>query len=841
MNMKKLLITAIVTAFSMAGFSQGIGEYAYTAQGKVIIIDDANMVQNGRFENGSSGWTTDGGNELSTDTFVVQTGMGPNGSDCLITLEKQNGPKSGSTLLQKVKVFWGETYYVSYYVKTEEDYTSTTTSSATAKNYQNVFFNASGVLFNASGSLNQEVGIATPVSTEAGKWTKVEYSFTAPSNGYVYFYMYAPYVGQCFGNFSILRAHIVPDDREAARIVARLREYADAPWLSSAKDHFEEMIGEINSAVENDNYEEFSAVKAALDGEIIPGILDEYFLDVSNLLSCPHFNEATVGSAAAENNRAKGWTFVWDNPDGTQKSRWVVKEATYTEPYATRYLSRATAGNLELSDSKLSQSLNLPKGRYMYSMRLNARRFTNKNNNVIDSSRDIRNLFVFMGTDTTECLSPDTTDMKRYVVFHNHEADGPVEVGFHMASPSCHELSLDLTEVRSLDNSYEEIEAYLNMVKFNDARDALSAQITEARALLGSEDYVFGKAALADSISVSEAVYNETVENSAENMERLGDYTNILRRACSYYKAMNVEYIALADAIREGSVLMEDGSVTGDKSQLRTALSEGQGYYASLTVESTRDSLQLMAYAEAIGDAITILKMQQLEADEMYSFYQWSMAEWAAYSSMLDRNAETVSAGSVWNTVYRENADFAGHALNGRLGINSVASTALVAGKGMTVTSAKNKLHFSVLDLKEGNVVTIDWALSTGTLYVGSGNASYVKDDGTVATFTKKGDASDIKVADNVIDSQNADGINATHRTVLTMTADGTLDFFVGSASTTTIAYIGIDYEDPATGVSYVGDAAGLGDDRVLNILGQRVSRNAKGIIIRNGKKYINR
>ena len=193
--MKRFLFLVSAALMCMQTFAQSVGDYIYTANGRIKIVSPV-----------------DGSAELSVDTFAVVPEAGPNGDNALYTLLKDNGAQTGSCLFKKVPVSSGLTYYVSYYVKTDETFSSTTSYGTTNKNYQNVFFNTDGQLY-AGSVLNVAESYGKVVETVAGEWKKVEYAVTVPSDGYLCFYMYAPYIGQCFADFKVVLAQKVPDDR----------------------------------------------------------------------------------------------------------------------------------------------------------------------------------------------------------------------------------------------------------------------------------------------------------------------------------------------------------------------------------------------------------------------------------------------------------------------------------------------------------------------------------------------------------------------------------------------------------------------------------------------------
>lgn len=192
--------------------------------------------------------------------------------------------------------------------------------------------------------------------------------------------------------------------------------------------------------------------------------------------------------------------------------------------------------------------------------------------------------------------------------------------------------------------------------------------------------------------------------------------------------------------------------------------------------------------------------------------------------------------------MHAETALFAGNDLRGRIAFSEKAQPAHDPNHGLSVSyPGKNSTVMSVLNLKEGDQVTIDYSMGNSghSVYVTSANAWYYD-----ATGNKKQLESGGKVGANQLDnSLNADGLGGKARYTFNMTADGTLDIYLGSsASAMRISYIGITYAaNVADAISEImtGDNA---DGRIYNLNGQFVGTQAaglpKGIYICNGRKF---
>lgn len=831
--MKRTLFSVIALIVSVVAFAQNAGEYVYTRDARVKILTGKELVTNGNFKDVTQGWTTDGTHSLSVDTFLVVSESGPNGGNALVTLAKDNGPATGSCLYNTVAVQAGHTYYVSYWVKTDENFTSIVTPASNTKNYQNVIFNQDGKLYSTEG-LNILKSFGSPVTTKAGEWKQVTCVAKVPSNGYLAFYMYAPYIGQSFADFSVKEATVVPDDRKATRYLTQLNTLINDNRWTNGKNDLQDIVNEINELKEGEDVEAYNTLLDMIEREIIPSFLDQNTSLISHLLDTPDFDSATSG----QSNIAKvgGWTIDWETK-ASSKSRWSTKQSD--GDYSSTYLSCSIPGNYELPQSEVWQTINLPKGKYMYTMQVAARRYLDKNNTKISPDAIINGLKVFIGKDSIECTELDTTVMHRYTVETELTEDGPVRLGFYQGTPSAHLIMLDLTELRAIDNTESDIVDYSHKKTFADAKESLKQQIGTATELLNSTEYIFAKSSLSDSITKSQSIYDSYIEYSEDNLYVVNNQNKRLQRACDYYKKQNAEYIALAKAISDGKTTANDTSIKGDKNALNTAIADGEAYYNSLTTTSERDSLTLATKTSAINKEITQLEANNIQADLMLKFFVWSQQEGATFEHGYNETTDpiSISAGNNWTNVYPETGLFAGNDISAYIAFRNSVTPKLTENSGLAITSAKNNIQMSLTGLKEGNEVTVDWNISNGNIYVGSGNATYTKDDGTVVAPTATGKSENIKVTANQIINTNTDGINNTHRTVFIMTKDGSLDFLCGSASTTTFAYIGINEKATPTAISDVnnGDKAQNTIKVVKN--GRIMIKTANGVFTVSGTK----
>ena len=298
--MKRLftLLAAAVTLLTAS--AQSAGDYVYTDNGRFMIITGENILSNGDFSNGTNDWTTDGGNVLNADTFAVQT---EGNLYYLTTTLKDNGPGTGSSLYRKVAVQQEVSYIISYQTKGNEDGVNTSvTTGETVKNYQNIFFNTDGSLTAADG------GQIAKTQSFGFDWLTVTYSFTAPADGFIVIHFYAPYVGNCFANFKVMKAQKVVDDRESNALIARMQAYLNDSRFPNNHELLEEYISYINEAVNSNDLSLFNEY-AALEDEFVEEFLDANTANVTSYLKNGNFDDLSVTSA----NQRKAGAWIIDD------------------------------------------------------------------------------------------------------------------------------------------------------------------------------------------------------------------------------------------------------------------------------------------------------------------------------------------------------------------------------------------------------------------------------------------------------------------------------------------------------------------------------------------------
>lgn len=825
--MKTLLLSALASLACLTGMAQGAGDYVYSAAHRLKITTGENLVSNGDFADGLNGWTTDGSHALSPDTFQIVSD-GPDGSQCLYVAMKDNGPGTGSSLLRKIPVRAGNTYYISYSVKADEEVTTTVTDNYNGKNYQNVFFNT-------DGSTNAETAIAKTQNYSVD-WDTISYSVTAPSNGYIVFHFYGPYTGTRFDNFRVLEAVEVADDRLVNAAIARLQAYIDNPLFPNGHETMNEVIAELNALLATDDNEAVTELLATVENEVIPAYLDLNTVNVSQYLLAPDFDALATTSALKS-----GTGTTYGNAWTVTGLRWKVAGADDT--FTTNHISRSIPGGYSLDEGRLYQTTTLlPAGKYMFTMKANALRYKDKNETVMDNY-DIRGMKIYVNGDSTECFPIDTARVTTYEVYADVREGEPVTVGFYMPAGVANVVNLDFTQLRAIGTTQEAIEAYVGKRQLDNAKATLKVSIDSATVYTHSADYIYDKDSLTVDIAAAQAVYD-----ASQDADEVTAQTDSLNGAIRTFLKHNNIYRTLVAAIANAEGKLADDSYTTGRDALEAALATAKSHLATLPgTDRTADDAASLAQTEALNQAVSdfIVANSTSGQDEVFSFAQWADIAEPVYPTQLSTEGITTSGGA---TLYPETATFVGNNIGNRFAFLNTNCKREATGNGLEVNcTSKNATAMAITNLVAGDQVTVDWAMGNAkhSVYISSGNATYVNANGETVSLTLKG--SKAKTASHKLNNDNTDGVAGQTRTVLTMTADGTLDFFLGSSnSTLRIGFVGIKHADP-TGISSVssGDAeAESSDESVYSLGGQRVAsgvaalRNLpKGIYIYKGRK----
>lgn len=763
--MKKFFLLILTMMVCIATHALNVGDFCYTVKGRFKVVGE-NLVTNGNFANGLDSWTGIDGNPADATQWSIEPSAGPKGENALMSFDPMD-----NHIMTKVQTSGSKMYVVSFDAKAAEPLTTTTTPGGAR--YLGIYANNTGEV-GATSEGYRLIGSVKNITTEWQTFTDTVYSVNAE---YVMFVMQNMSVETYFTNISINEIIEVADDREITILADYARSLLNNPDFPNMHEEFQELIEELESMKSEEDIYIVKEYVEAFEG-VINSFLEANSANATNYLKNYNFTGISATSMVkTETGKIGSWI--------TAGSRWQyqVPDAFIND----NQIRRQVPGKSSVKDGSISQKIDVPAGKYMFTMKVLGHYYTaSKNSAVIDESKVFTGAKVFINNDSCVCEPLSLYNPRRFYVIANIAEGDSANVGMFIPAFEGAEVKMALTDLRWIGGTEEALAEYMLGKELAEAKLSLKNTITEAQALHDSEDYLFEKQALADSIAASQVVYNTSMI-----IDTLANQTKRLTRAMSAYKKINLEYTTLNTTIDKADEVIADTKYTVDKTALITLNSECKEYVDSINETLVRDSLKLTTYNTRLQTEIDNVTSSILSSDEMYSFYKWSGLKDATYTSVLADTAITTSSNA---TLYIEQATFAGNSLNNRLAFKTEATRDLSVGNGLKVYySGKNTTVMSILNLKEGDKVTVDWKMGNSSHhhYIVSMDAKYTKADGTEVVLTKSG-----KDASSMIDNNtNTEGVNGLTRSVYTMTKDGSLDFYLGNSGASMIfSYIAIDY-----------------------------------------------
>ena len=89
---------------------------------------------------------------------------------------------------------------------------------------------------------------------------------------------------------------------------------------------------------------------------------------------------------------------------------------------------------------------------------------------------------------------------------------------------------------------------------------------------------------------------------------------------------------------------------------------------------------------------------------------------------------------------------------------------------------------------------------------------------------------------------------NAKNENIVAVKSNGTITFNVAAGGTyyvlaagTKLGFFGFKFTSGTSGISNINASEAANEGATFNLLGQKVASNAKGLVIKNGKKFINK
>lgn len=570
--MKKRLLSMFIAVLTVTGiYALSIGDYVYTKNGR-FKITGVNLITNGDFSSGTSGWTNDSYKSLNVDTFSVNSTGGPSNSPCLEIL-KTGGAGSGGSLYGSYPKESQKYYIFTYKVKATDGTTPSTSVTVDGSNYQDFYVNADG------SHDKTAVGYAAIAKSKSytSEWTTFVYDSLSQSDGFFVLNMYNLNVGDCFADFGLYEVSKVSDDRTLQVVIDEAEKYYNNSLLfPNDRENFLAIINEAKQYLTEDD---ISTVEGIISGlkEEIENFLDKNSVNVSSYFTNIDFNSSTVGSSVVSS--IKGWTITGD--------RWFSRAAGgfFTTPYSERMYPYAYT----LGKGGIQQTMELPAGKYMLSADIAAGKYENKNSNSYVEDFDYSGVKLFINNDSLECTGLTMDKLTKYTVYADVADGTPVTIGLYQTTTLGNRLQLDNFSIRCVGGDADNIANFVLQKQITAAKNALKIMIDSAQKVHDiTEYYIFGKKILADSITLANTTYNTITD-----VATLTSQMNYVRSAISAYYSINKEYRNLIDDISECTSLVGEDKYSSGKTEFQSAIKTANEYITTVT-EDNRDSLELV-------------------------------------------------------------------------------------------------------------------------------------------------------------------------------------------------------------------------------------------------------
>lgn len=607
----------MVMLLTVGAYAQG--QYLYTHTAKYVTVGE-NQIANSNFDqgdNGFAGWQNELGQELMTQFWAKDPSTGPNGINAVISLGSE--ATDGCALINKVSGLSAGEYTVSFWVKSEGGFTSTTTSGAA--NYIDVFANKTGDI--AKVADDKQVAQAEMIGTE---WQQVVYSVELEDGDVIVIHAAKVDAGTMFAGFAVNQAMEVFDTRISDRLLAYVDKLMADPDLPNGREAFKAWIEEdfkaalANEAV-RDSKDEMQDFVEAFNSEYLTAFLNA---NGANLFPT-YLNDWTTWG---KYNYAKlankdNWTF--------EGGRWgFTGNEDYLEFKAgDGYIASAgiqTSLNLNAGLRTKAGALdNLPAGKYFFSIEAQAVAAANRANPYgTDHSIVIDNPYFFIGTDTI--VVADTLNgyyWKRYYAIAEIKEGTEKVVGFHFPffeNKKGGRYSLRNPQVYLLGSSTEDMEFKARKEAFIVQQVNLNKRITEYPVELAAANYPWEQDSLARAIAIAQPVYDASLliidangnvldkeQVTEEKTQELLDQVNALGKARGFVIAQNAPVAALKEAIATANAALIDaanaGAAAGKRTALQAAVNAGQALVDGISATNQGE-----AFTAATADIMMALE-----------------------------------------------------------------------------------------------------------------------------------------------------------------------------------------------------------------------------------------
>ncbi len=584
--------------------------YSHTARYKSM---GASELINGDFADGTNGWTDQNGEPIDADFWSVERGTSPDGGSSIMSLSSMS--EDGNALSQSVSLKPG-IYIVSYYMKAES--TVTTSITASAENYLDIYLNADASLAKSAKS----VQVAT-VENIGDEWTQVVSVAEVEAESSLVFMAQRLAAGVMIAEVEVVPVTEVYDVRRLQRIIAYADQLLADENLPEGRENAIQALEFMKSILTDDSQNEDLTNMMELETLFAEEIDNFLEMNGTSLIGTSLSDWSTWGKLNYSKMGTRGtWTFEggrwgftgnedyleFSAGDGYIASAGIQKEGTkYTLDAGVRTAEGALSG--------------LPAGKYFFSIEAQAVAAANRANPYgANHNVPIVGPMIFVGSDSLT-LERDTLSgyyWKTYYRIAEVKEGEEVKMGFHFPKVSGEggRYSLRNPQVRQLGVTSEEAAFRQQLSAFTTQQYNLRQRLTNYPVELNA--YNWGLDSLQRAVDHAQAVYDASLlivdadgnvlQRDLVNEEQtqlLLDEVNALGRARSYVIALNMPVDDLKAAVEAAMAALADeanaSAPAGLRTSLQAAVAAGQALLDNIS--TTPQVEEFTAAAAAIREA----------------------------------------------------------------------------------------------------------------------------------------------------------------------------------------------------------------------------------------------
>lgn len=604
----------MVIIFAVDAFAQG--EYLYSHTAKYVTIA-TNQITNTTFAN-FDGWQNELGQEVMAQFWEKAEGAGPNGTNAVLALSSD--ATDGAGLVWKTGELQEGNYAVSFYVKAESNFTSSTTTGTT--NYMDVFSNKTGALIKVTDGETPDTQLAQ-IEVVNAEWQQITYPVAVESGDHIVINIAKLPAGTLLAGFTISEVIEVFDTRVSDRLLAYADRLLADPDLPNGREEFKGWIEEdFKAALANeemrDSKDEMMDFIEAFNAEYLPAFLGA---NGANLMPTYLQDWSSWGKINYNQLTTKdNWTFEGGRWGCTGNEDYLEFNANdgYICSAGIQVSQKALNVGVRTRAEKLD---NLPYGKYFFSIEVQAVTASNRANPYgADHSVVIAEPWFFFGEENT--VLPDTLNgyywKTLYAIGELKEGQEKV-IGFHfpvLDHSKGGRYSLRNPKIYLLGESEEDVNFKAQKEAFIVQQVNLNKRLTEYPVELNATDYPWEQDSLARAIAEAQPVYEASLaiidaegnvlnkeEVTEENTQLLLDQVNALGRARTFIINQNAPVAALKEAVAAGNAVLNDAAFAGAAADKRTALQAAVNYGQQL-LDNVSSTNQGDVFSSATADIL---------------------------------------------------------------------------------------------------------------------------------------------------------------------------------------------------------------------------------------------